>query len=157
MMYTIEAWEAGAKLPRDGEPRKYDGIMASFTQRFYQDGEDWHRGRDLSGGPLEKATWDRISAEIRQNAIHTLPAVNSSFWRVINKGTARDIARLDLELQLTPTLKRAEERRKQTRGHVKKTKLGDRPIKRTKDSKGSTKITLGPKSKKKHKAQKRTR
>lgn len=137
MMYTIEAWEAGAKLPRDNEPRKYDGIMAACTQRFYQDGEDWHRRLDMYDGPLNKATWDRISAEIRQHAIHTLPALDGSWWRIINKGTTCGLARLGIELKLTPTIKGAEERRERIRGRIKRRK-GRKVV----DQDGKTKIAL---------------
>jgi hypothetical protein len=142
MTYTITAWERGAKLPRGDGPEEYDGIMASCSQRFYQDGEDWHRGLDLSDGPLEKGTWDRISAEIRHHAIHTLPPVKETDWIFFTKGTAKDIARLGLKMTFTPTLE-SEERRERIRGRVLKKKL--------------SKKFGGKKKSAKHTPQKRTR
>lgn len=153
MMYTIEAWEVSAKLPRDDVPRPYDGIIASCTQRYYQDGEDWHRGLDLSDGPLEKATWDRVSAEIRQHAIHSLPAVESSWWHMFNKGTTRDMVRAGIQLKVTPTLKGAQERRERLRKHGK-TKKGRKVV----GPDGVTRIELDsqPSKKAKKKAKKKT-
>jgi hypothetical protein len=100
--------------------------MASCSQRYYQDGEDWHRGNDMTDGPLNKATWDRLSAEIRVAAIHTLPPIGESHWRLMNKGTTRDLVRAGVKLKLTPTLKGAAETRE--RKKAKRAKKKSMPL-----------------------------
>ncbi len=113
MVFTVSAWEVGGSP--FGSPHhdlSGDGIMASCSQRYFQDGEDWHRGNDMTDGLLDKKTWDRLSAEIRYMAIQTLPTLKESHWRLMNKGTTRDMVRAGVKLKLTPTLKGAAEARK---------------------------------------------
>jgi hypothetical protein len=153
LMYTITAWEKGGN-PFGFEPiPKTDGIMASCSLRYYQDGEDWNRGNDMSDGPLNKKTWDRISHEIRGNAIHTLPPIESTRWLLFNKGTTRDMIKAGVEIKLTPTLKgaaearqrRLENRKRLAEGKTVKTKHGTAV--KTKD--GKVKIMLNKKKAKK--------
>jgi hypothetical protein len=85
MVYYISAWEAGGRYPGyPKQPRVGDGLMANCVQRFYQYGEDWHRGNDMYDGPLNKKTWEGISAEIRRDAIVSLPDRGNPSWNIMH-------------------------------------------------------------------------